>query len=143
MGELCKKYGIKKTARITQEYSNVKQKETENGALGIVWGRHKGALLRGQEGTQDSERTNGVVEVIEKRRTAECWGGEEYLVKWDNGEQRWINKLEAQTLKGMDADKIYKEQTFVRESTTTFSEYMRTTGSTQHKQHGTTLGGSS
>eukprot|EP00965_Chrysotila_dentata_P203154 6181547-Pleurochrysis_carterae.AAC.2 len=53
MGELCKKYGIKKSARIVQEYSNVKRlhsrqlQETENGALGVIWGRHKGELLGG------------------------------------------------------------------------------------------------
>eukprot|EP00965_Chrysotila_dentata_P187916 6172421-Pleurochrysis_carterae.AAC.2 len=44
MGELCKKYGVKKNARIIQEYSNVKRlhtkqlQETEQGALGILWG---------------------------------------------------------------------------------------------------------
>eukprot|EP00965_Chrysotila_dentata_P249599 6208978-Pleurochrysis_carterae.AAC.4 len=98
MGELCRKYGIKKTARITQEYSNVKRlhsrqlQETENGALGIIWARCKGELLGGQEGRQDEAQTNKVVGVIEKRRTAECWGGEEYLTRWHNGEQRWIHK---------------------------------------------------
>eukprot|EP00965_Chrysotila_dentata_P050769 1683044-Pleurochrysis_carterae.AAC.1 len=41
MGGLCKKYGVKKSSRITQEYSNVKRlhsrllQETEQGALGI------------------------------------------------------------------------------------------------------------
>eukprot|EP00965_Chrysotila_dentata_P031065 1034901-Pleurochrysis_carterae.AAC.1 len=130
MGELCKRYGIQKTARIAQEYSNVKRlhsrrlQETENGALGIVWGRHKGELLGEQEGEQDSERANRVTGVIAKRRTAVCWGGEEYLVNWDNGEQRWINRLEVQTLKGIDANRICKEQSYVRESKTTFAEHM-------------------
>eukprot|EP00965_Chrysotila_dentata_P049561 1643169-Pleurochrysis_carterae.AAC.1 len=80
MGALCKRYGIKKTARITQEYSNVKRlhsrqlQESEDGALGIVWGRHKGELLGEQEGEQDGERAKRVAGVIEKRRTADCWG---------------------------------------------------------------------
>eukprot|EP00965_Chrysotila_dentata_P218291 6190504-Pleurochrysis_carterae.AAC.4 len=51
MGALCRKYGVKKTTRIVQEYSNVKRlhsrqlQETENGALGIIRGRHKGEIL--------------------------------------------------------------------------------------------------
>eukprot|EP00965_Chrysotila_dentata_P137256 4540039-Pleurochrysis_carterae.AAC.1 len=94
MGELCKTYGIKKSARIVQEYSNVKRlhsrqlQETENGALGVIWGRHKGELLGSQEGMRERTRKERVLGVIEKRRTAECWGGEEYLTKWDNGVQR-------------------------------------------------------
>eukprot|EP00965_Chrysotila_dentata_P187024 6171876-Pleurochrysis_carterae.AAC.1 len=45
MGALCNKYGVRKNARIMQKYSNVKRlhykqlHETENGALGIIWGR--------------------------------------------------------------------------------------------------------
>eukprot|EP00965_Chrysotila_dentata_P182177 6015908-Pleurochrysis_carterae.AAC.1 len=91
-------------------------------------GKEQGGTTGGQEGTQDKVQTNEVVGVIEKRRTAECWGGEEYLTKWDNGEQRWISKLEVQTMKGTDADKIYKEREFVRESRTTFAEHMRDDG---------------
>eukprot|EP00965_Chrysotila_dentata_P090202 2976920-Pleurochrysis_carterae.AAC.1 len=40
MGDLCKKYGVKKNARIMQEYSNVKRlhsrqlRETEQGGTG-------------------------------------------------------------------------------------------------------------
>eukprot|EP00965_Chrysotila_dentata_P039693 1319227-Pleurochrysis_carterae.AAC.1 len=55
MGDLCKKYGVKENARIMQEYSNVKRLhnkkllETEQGALGILWGRHKKDLLDEQE----------------------------------------------------------------------------------------------
>eukprot|EP00965_Chrysotila_dentata_P245841 6206805-Pleurochrysis_carterae.AAC.2 len=126
MGELCKKYGIKKSARIVQEYSNVKRshsrqlQETENGALGVIWGRHKGELLGGQEGMQDK----GYLKNDGPRNV----GGEEYLTKWDNGVQRWFHKLDVQTLNGEDADKIHKEREFARESTTTFAEHMRDDG---------------
>eukprot|EP00965_Chrysotila_dentata_P262187 6214496-Pleurochrysis_carterae.AAC.2 len=134
MGELCKKYGLKKSARIVQEYSNIKRlhskqlQEMENGALGVIWGRHIGELLGGQEGTQDKARKDKVLGVIEKRRTAECWEGEEYLTKCDNGVQRWIHKQDVQSLNGEDADKTHKEREFVRESTTTFAEHMRDDG---------------
>eukprot|EP00965_Chrysotila_dentata_P134056 4433234-Pleurochrysis_carterae.AAC.1 len=92
MGGLCKKYGVKKSMRITQEYSNVKRlhsrqlRETEQGALGIIWGRHKEELLTTQ-GKKEHKRK--LSSVREKRRTAECWGGEEYLIEWDNGDREW------------------------------------------------------
>eukprot|EP00965_Chrysotila_dentata_P222025 6192721-Pleurochrysis_carterae.AAC.3 len=54
MGGLCKKHGVKKNRRMMQEYSNVKRlhnkllHETEQGALGIIWERHKEDLLNAQ-----------------------------------------------------------------------------------------------
>eukprot|EP00965_Chrysotila_dentata_P181786 6001098-Pleurochrysis_carterae.AAC.1 len=78
MGGLCKKYGVKKNTRIMQEYSNVKRlhnkllQETEQGALGIIWARHKEELLVAQGGNEQQSRVLGV---REKRKTAGCWGG--------------------------------------------------------------------
>eukprot|EP00965_Chrysotila_dentata_P099998 3304116-Pleurochrysis_carterae.AAC.1 len=78
MGGLCRKYGVKKSTRITQEYSNAKRlhnrqlQETEQGVLGIVWGRHKGELLKTQGEEEHKRKLSGV---REKRKTAECWGG--------------------------------------------------------------------
>eukprot|EP00965_Chrysotila_dentata_P087458 2887551-Pleurochrysis_carterae.AAC.1 len=54
MGGLCKKYGVKKSTRIMQEYCNVKRlhnrllQETEQGALRIIWVKHKEELLEVQ-----------------------------------------------------------------------------------------------
>eukprot|EP00965_Chrysotila_dentata_P107269 3544018-Pleurochrysis_carterae.AAC.2 len=54
MGAFCNKYGVRRNARLIQEYSNVKRlhykqlQETENGALGIIWGRYKEDILEGQ-----------------------------------------------------------------------------------------------
>eukprot|EP00965_Chrysotila_dentata_P220117 6191583-Pleurochrysis_carterae.AAC.5 len=78
MGGLCKKYGAKKNTRIMQEYSNVKRlhnkllQETEQGALGIIWGRHKDELLVAQGGKEQLSRVSGV---REKMKKAGCWGG--------------------------------------------------------------------
>eukprot|EP00965_Chrysotila_dentata_P078986 2604930-Pleurochrysis_carterae.AAC.3 len=89
---------------------------------GRASGRHKEELLGAQEEKKDNERANKVLGVLEKRRTAGCWGGEEYLTKWDNGEQRWVNKLEIEKMNRPDAEKIYRAQDHVRESVTTFAE---------------------
>eukprot|EP00965_Chrysotila_dentata_P076257 2518656-Pleurochrysis_carterae.AAC.1 len=127
MGELCKKYGVKKSARITQEYSNVKRlhtkqlRETEQGALGIIWGRHKGSVLDEQE---VGEHNNKIMGVRGKRKTAECWGGEEYLVEWTNGEQRWVNKLEMLNMNGSEAAFIHREKEQTVEEPVTFTEHM-------------------
>eukprot|EP00965_Chrysotila_dentata_P173596 5731105-Pleurochrysis_carterae.AAC.2 len=65
MGALCSKYGVKKNARIMQEYSNVKRlhnkqlQETENGALGIIWGRYKEDLLEGRGGIEHKSKVKG------------------------------------------------------------------------------------
>eukprot|EP00965_Chrysotila_dentata_P124821 4126795-Pleurochrysis_carterae.AAC.1 len=91
MGDLCTKYKVTKNARIKQEYSNVKRLhnkqllETEQGALGILWGRHIKDLLDEQE---KGEHNSKILGVREKRRTAKCWGSEEYLIEWDDGEQK-------------------------------------------------------
>eukprot|EP00965_Chrysotila_dentata_P176281 5820634-Pleurochrysis_carterae.AAC.1 len=127
MGELCKRYGVKKNARITQEYSNVKRlhtkqlHETEQGALGILWGRHKKDLLNERE---EVEHIRRIRRVKEKRKTAECWGGEEYLIEWDDGETKWVNKSEMQNMSGADAAFIHREKERAREGTVTFAEYM-------------------
>eukprot|EP00965_Chrysotila_dentata_P254142 6211777-Pleurochrysis_carterae.AAC.5 len=90
---LSRKYGVKKSRRIVQEYSNVKRlhrrqlDETEQGALGISWGRHKGEILSVQREMKVRERKHKVSGVTEKRQTAGCGGGE-FLIKWDDGEQR-------------------------------------------------------
>eukprot|EP00965_Chrysotila_dentata_P198264 6178680-Pleurochrysis_carterae.AAC.1 len=74
MGDLCKKYGDKKSARITQEFSNVKRLhrtqllEGEQGALGIIWERHKGVLLDGEQEEQPNTQSNKLKGVIEKER---------------------------------------------------------------------------
>eukprot|EP00965_Chrysotila_dentata_P170107 5614640-Pleurochrysis_carterae.AAC.1 len=113
MEELCKRCGVKKNARIIQEYSNVKRphtkqlQETEQGALGILWGRHKKDLLDEQE---KDEYNNEILEVRGKRKTAECWGGEEYLLEWKDREQKWVNKLELQKMNGPDAALIHRER---------------------------------
>eukprot|EP00965_Chrysotila_dentata_P252425 6210665-Pleurochrysis_carterae.AAC.7 len=72
MGELWRKYGVH---------------DTEQGALGIIWGRHKREILGAQAEMHENERKNKVFGVIEKEETAECWG-EEYLITLDIGEQR-------------------------------------------------------
>eukprot|EP00965_Chrysotila_dentata_P206735 6183709-Pleurochrysis_carterae.AAC.8 len=103
MGDLCKKYGVKKNARITQEYSNVKKlhrtqlQEVEQGALGIIWERHKGMLLDMEQVEQTNTQPNKVTGVIEKRKTAECWGGE-YLIEWNDGDRGWVNKWDVQNM---------------------------------------------
>eukprot|EP00965_Chrysotila_dentata_P090532 2987167-Pleurochrysis_carterae.AAC.1 len=65
MGELCKKYGVKKSARIMQEYTNVKRLhraqllQVEHGALGIIYGRDiKGcSFIRNRKSLQSHNRT--------------------------------------------------------------------------------------
>eukprot|EP00965_Chrysotila_dentata_P131939 4362119-Pleurochrysis_carterae.AAC.1 len=109
------------------KYSNVKRlhnkqlQETEHGALGIIWGRHKGDLMATQEKMEQRSR---VVGVREKRKTAECWGGEEYLIEREDGEQNWVNKLEVQNMNGVEAVLIHRERELITESTTTFAEHM-------------------
>eukprot|EP00965_Chrysotila_dentata_P260354 6213875-Pleurochrysis_carterae.AAC.2 len=81
VGELCKEYGVKKNTGIMQEYSNVKRQhrillqETEQGALKIICERHRGEMLGTQEDMRDEGRADKVINVTEKRQTAECWGG--------------------------------------------------------------------
>eukprot|EP00965_Chrysotila_dentata_P070704 2337867-Pleurochrysis_carterae.AAC.1 len=81
MGDLCREYRVKKNTRIMQEYSNVKRlhriqlQVVEQGALGVIWGRHKREILGAQTETQVNERENKVTGAIEKRQTARCWGG--------------------------------------------------------------------
>eukprot|EP00965_Chrysotila_dentata_P069602 2299054-Pleurochrysis_carterae.AAC.1 len=78
--ELCKKYGVKKNTRVTQEYSNVKGQhrillqDTEQGALKIIWERRKGEMLGTQGDTRDKGQADKVTDVKEKRQTAKCWG---------------------------------------------------------------------
>eukprot|EP00965_Chrysotila_dentata_P229690 6197320-Pleurochrysis_carterae.AAC.1 len=109
MGDLCKRYGVKKNARITQEFTNVKRlhriqlQEVEQGALGIIWERHRGALLHTDRGEQMKTLPNKVKSVMEKRKTADCWGGEEYLIEWDNGDKEWVTKWETQNMDGTNA----------------------------------------
>eukprot|EP00965_Chrysotila_dentata_P111859 3699342-Pleurochrysis_carterae.AAC.2 len=92
VGELYKEYGVKKNTGIIQEYSNVKRQhrillqEPEQGALKIIWERHKGEMLGTLEGMHDKGRADKVIDVKGKRQMAECWGGGEYLTKWNNGE---------------------------------------------------------
>eukprot|EP00965_Chrysotila_dentata_P232823 6199218-Pleurochrysis_carterae.AAC.1 len=127
MGDLCKKYGVRKNARIMQEYSNVKRLhnkqllETEQGALGIIWGRHKKDLLDEQE---ESVHNSKIIGVREKRRTAECWGGEEYLIEWDDREQKWVNKAEVQKMNGVEAAFIHREKELTAEGPVAFVEHM-------------------
>eukprot|EP00965_Chrysotila_dentata_P127364 4212012-Pleurochrysis_carterae.AAC.1 len=127
MGGLCKKYGVKKSARIIQEYSHVKrlpsrqQLEIEQGAVGIIWERHKEELLKKQGEKTHKRKVSGVKET---RRTAECWGGEEYLIEWDDGEKKWINKWEVENMNGAEADRIYKAMELATEGPVTFAEYM-------------------
>eukprot|EP00965_Chrysotila_dentata_P213546 6187681-Pleurochrysis_carterae.AAC.4 len=127
MGALCKKYGVKKNSRIMQEYSNVKRlhsrklQETEQGALGIIWRRHKEELLQKQG---EKERKRKISGVREKRKTAECWGGEEYLMEWDDGERIWVNKREVEIMDGTEAEFIYSAKELIAEGPVTFAEYM-------------------
>eukprot|EP00965_Chrysotila_dentata_P202232 6181014-Pleurochrysis_carterae.AAC.1 len=73
MGNLCKKYGVRKNSRIMQEYSNDKRlhsillQETGHGALGIIWGRHKEVLL---EQVGEKEHKRKMSKMKEKRKTA-------------------------------------------------------------------------
>eukprot|EP00965_Chrysotila_dentata_P220634 6191906-Pleurochrysis_carterae.AAC.1 len=68
-----------------QEYSNVKRlltrqlQDTEQGALGILWGRHKEELLITQGEKEHNRKVSGVKG---KKKTAECWGGGN---TWSNG----------------------------------------------------------
>eukprot|EP00965_Chrysotila_dentata_P224490 6194199-Pleurochrysis_carterae.AAC.3 len=70
-----------KNTRILQEYSNEKRQhrihlqETEQGALKIIWERHKRDMLGTREDMHDKGRTDKVLSVTEKRQTAECWRG--------------------------------------------------------------------
>eukprot|EP00965_Chrysotila_dentata_P261086 6214132-Pleurochrysis_carterae.AAC.6 len=58
------------TGDLCQKYGNVQQ--TEHGALGIIWeSRHKGDILGVQAETQEKERINKILGVIEKGQTAE------------------------------------------------------------------------
>eukprot|EP00965_Chrysotila_dentata_P042246 1401254-Pleurochrysis_carterae.AAC.1 len=124
MGELCRKYGVKKNARIIQEYSNVKRlhtkplQETEQGALGILWGRYERDLLSEQE---KGEHNSKILRVKGKRKTAECWGGEEYLIEWDDGKTKWGNKLEMQNMSGAEAALIHREKELTVEGPITFA----------------------
>eukprot|EP00965_Chrysotila_dentata_P000377 13114-Pleurochrysis_carterae.AAC.1 len=54
-------------------------------------------MLVAHRKTQTDRQTNKILRVAEKRKTAECGGGE-YLAKWDNGEHRWVNKLKVQNM---------------------------------------------
>eukprot|EP00965_Chrysotila_dentata_P168395 5560839-Pleurochrysis_carterae.AAC.2 len=127
MGCLCKKYGVKKNTRITQEYSNVKRlhsrqlRETEQGALGIIWGRHKEDLLKSQG---EKEQKRKVSMIREKRKTAECWGGEEYLIEWDDGEQKWVSRSDVEKMNGEETDAILKARELITERPVTFAEHM-------------------
>eukprot|EP00965_Chrysotila_dentata_P187422 6172125-Pleurochrysis_carterae.AAC.1 len=138
MGGLCKKYRVKKSSRISQEYSNVKRlhnrllQETEQGALGIIWGRNKEELLR-TPGEQEHKRK--VSGVREKRRTAECWGGEEYLIECDDGEQRWVNKQEVENMNGTEIDLILKAKELITEGPVSFAEHMIDYGIIEAEQH--------
>eukprot|EP00965_Chrysotila_dentata_P143084 4728151-Pleurochrysis_carterae.AAC.1 len=49
--------------------------EGEQGALGIMWERNKGVLLDREQEEQPNKYSNKVKGEIEKRKTAECWGG--------------------------------------------------------------------
>eukprot|EP00965_Chrysotila_dentata_P229481 6197220-Pleurochrysis_carterae.AAC.1 len=60
----------------------------------------------------------------EKRKTAECWGGEEYLIEWDDGEQNWVNKREVDNMNGADAEFIFKARELIKEEHVTFAEHM-------------------
>eukprot|EP00965_Chrysotila_dentata_P158213 5226891-Pleurochrysis_carterae.AAC.1 len=51
-------------------------------------------------------------------------GGEEYLIEWDNGERRWVNKREAENMEGAEVDLIHRAKEQVREVPVTFMEYM-------------------
>eukprot|EP00965_Chrysotila_dentata_P118790 3927968-Pleurochrysis_carterae.AAC.1 len=134
MGDLCKKYGVKKSARITQEFSNVKRLhrtqllEGEQGALGIMWERHKGVLLEGAQEEQPNIQPNRVKGVIEKRKTADCWGGEEYLIEWDNGDKGWVSKRDVQNMDGTNARIIHQMRELLMERTATFTEHMKDYG---------------
>eukprot|EP00965_Chrysotila_dentata_P180903 5971444-Pleurochrysis_carterae.AAC.1 len=127
MGGLCKKYGVKKNSRIMQEYSNVKRihsrqlQETEHGALGIIWGRHKEELLQTQGEKEHKRKMSGV---REKRKTAERWGGEEYLIEWDDGERTWVNKREVENINGAEAEFIFRAKELITEGPVTFAEHM-------------------
>eukprot|EP00965_Chrysotila_dentata_P141644 4680820-Pleurochrysis_carterae.AAC.1 len=67
-----------------------------------------GETLGTQKDKHDKGRADKVISVTEKRQTTECWGGEEYLTKWNNGEQRWVNQLEVMNMNGADAQTIHK-----------------------------------
>eukprot|EP00965_Chrysotila_dentata_P116415 3848349-Pleurochrysis_carterae.AAC.1 len=104
MGDLCKKYGVRKNTRIMQEYSNVKRlhnkqlQEAEHGALGIIWGRHKEELLEAQ--------------------------GEKEYKKWGDGEQKWVNKVELENMSGAEAELIHRARELIMEGPVTFAEHM-------------------
>eukprot|EP00965_Chrysotila_dentata_P118054 3902043-Pleurochrysis_carterae.AAC.1 len=104
MGGLCKKYG---------------------GALGIIWGRHKEELLKAKGGKEHKRKVTGV---REKRRTAECWGGEEYLIEWDDGEQTWVKRREVENMNRTEADSILKARELIMEGPVTFAEHMIDSG---------------
>eukprot|EP00965_Chrysotila_dentata_P081584 2693702-Pleurochrysis_carterae.AAC.2 len=109
-----------------QEYSNVKRlhskqlQEIEQGALGIIWGRHKEELLQTQGENEHKRKMSGV---REKRRTAECWGGE-YLIEWDDGERTWVNKREMENMNGAEAEFKFKAKELITEGLLTFAEHM-------------------
>eukprot|EP00965_Chrysotila_dentata_P102562 3385922-Pleurochrysis_carterae.AAC.1 len=108
--------------------TGIQLQETEQGALKIIWERHKGEILGNQKEEHDKRRADKVISVTKKRQTAECWGGEEYLTKWNNGEQRWVNKLEVMNMSGTDAQTIHKARELIAESIVTFTEYMKDEG---------------
>eukprot|EP00965_Chrysotila_dentata_P241999 6204632-Pleurochrysis_carterae.AAC.4 len=110
-----------------QEYSNIKRlhsrqlQETEQGALGIIWGRHKEELLKTQGEKEHKRKVTGV---REKRKTAKCWGGEEYLIEWDNGEQKWVNEREVENMNREETETILKARELTVEEPATFTEHM-------------------
>eukprot|EP00965_Chrysotila_dentata_P257996 6213062-Pleurochrysis_carterae.AAC.3 len=67
-------------------------------------------LFRREETTTlwEKEYRRKLSSVRERRRTAECWGGEEYSIEWDDGEQRWVNKREVENMNGAEADCLYQ-----------------------------------
>eukprot|EP00965_Chrysotila_dentata_P055250 1833502-Pleurochrysis_carterae.AAC.1 len=63
----------------------------------------------------EKEHKRKLLGVKEKRKTAECWGGEEYLIEWDDGEQNWVTKQEAGNMNGAEADLIFKARELITE----------------------------
>eukprot|EP00965_Chrysotila_dentata_P260029 6213759-Pleurochrysis_carterae.AAC.1 len=86
-----------------------------------MWGRHKEELLKPQ---REREHNRKLLTVKEKRRTAECWGGEEYLIEWDDGEREWVSKREVERMKGEETDSILKAKELITEVPVTFAENM-------------------
>eukprot|EP00965_Chrysotila_dentata_P055679 1847007-Pleurochrysis_carterae.AAC.2 len=140
MGDLCKKIGTKKNTRIVQEYSNVKRlhrrqlEEIEQLGTGDHMGETKRGDIEYTTGKAGQRAKAQSVDSDGKKADGGVLGGEEYLIKWDNGEQRCVNKLEVQNMNGTEAETVHRARELIVESTVTFAEHMRGYGMEARQQ---------